>query len=131
MKALHVILGSILAFVSINAILAGVLFLIDPSGVKMGLNLETLSNTPFSSYFIPGIILLVINGFGCMIVATLAFKKHKYAGLLGILIGLILCGWIHIQMIWLVYSWMQTVIFGFGCLSILLGTIIIHKTKSF
>ena len=43
MKASHVILGSILAFVSINAILAGVLFLIDPSGVKMGLNLDEIS----------------------------------------------------------------------------------------
>jgi hypothetical protein len=126
MKALHIILGSILAFVSLNAMLAGVLFLIDPSGVKMGLSLETISNTPFSNYYIPGIILLVIIGFGCLVATTIAFKKNKYTGLLGILIGLILCGWIHIQMIWLAYSWMQTVIFGFGCLSIFLGTLIIY-----
>ncbi len=61
-----------------------------PSGVKMGLSLETISETPFSNYYIPGIILLVINGFGCMLVAILAFKQHKYAGVAGILFGLIL-----------------------------------------
>ena len=130
MKTLHIVLGSILAFVSLNAILAGVLFVIDPSGVKMGLSLEMLSTTPFSNFFIPGMILLIINGFGCVLIAILAFKKHRHTGFAGIMMGLILCSWIHFQMIWLVYSWMQTVIFGLGCVSIFLCTIIVGKTKS-
>ncbi len=128
MKIVHNILGSILVFVSINAIFAGILFLVDISGVKMGLNTEILSKTPFTYFLIPALILLVVNGIGSLYCAILAFKKNRFAGIAGIFMGLILCSWIHIQMIWLPYAWLQTAIFAFGCLSILLGMIIIDKT---
>jgi len=131
MKIVHNILGSIQVFVSINAIIASILFLIDTSGSKMGLNTEILSRTPFTDFLIPALILLVVNGFGSLYSAILAFKQNRFAGIAGIFMGLILCSWIHVQMIWLPYAWLQTAIYVFGCISVLLGMIIIDKTGIF
>jgi len=36
LKIIHIILGAVLVIVFINAIIAGILFLIDTSGSKMG-----------------------------------------------------------------------------------------------
>jgi hypothetical protein len=87
----------LLILTAINATVAGVLFIIDPSGSKMGLTLDYIADSPFRSYLIPGIILLIINGLFNFITALLMIKNKSYSNILVILQGILLMGWIVIQ----------------------------------
>jgi hypothetical protein len=90
---------SLLLLTAINATVAGVLFIMDPSGHKMGMSVSYLKNSPFHSYLIPGIVLLIVNGLLNFIEAFLFFKKKPFASILIIIQGMLLCGWIVIQVI--------------------------------
>jgi len=90
---------SLLILTAINATVAGVLFIIDPSGHKMGMSVSYLKDSQFNSYLIPGIILLIVNGLLNFIAAFFVFKKKPFASLLVIIQGILLCGWIVIQVI--------------------------------
>jgi hypothetical protein len=127
MKILHISLGSLLVFVGLNAVIAGFMFMLDPTGKTMGLPLDVLSKSPFSNYLIPGIILFTVNGLGSFAGAFLAFTKNKYTGVAGAGLGTILCGWILIQVMWIDYSWMQTTIFIVGCIEFILSLLILKK----
>lgn len=49
-------------FLALGAIFGGGMLVIDPSGDLLGLPLSFLEQSPFSSYFIPGIILFIVLG---------------------------------------------------------------------
>jgi hypothetical protein len=90
---------SLLLLTAINATVAGVLFIIDPSGHKMGMSVSYIKNSSFNSYLIPGIVLLTVNGLLNFIAAYFVFKKKPFASLLVIIQGMLLSGWIVIQVI--------------------------------
>ncbi|GCC51771.1 hypothetical protein SanaruYs_20000 [Chryseotalea sanaruensis] len=89
----------LLLLTGINGIIAGILFIVDPTGKKMGMSTSYLSNSPFLNYLIPGITLLIVNGLMNVIVAILTIRKRKYYASLIIVQGLLLSGWIIIQVI--------------------------------
>ena len=90
---------SLTAFTGINAIIAGFLFIIDPSGSKIGLTTDYLQTSPFKNYLIPGIILFTLIGLGCSICAYFIIIKNKYASGLLQCEGVLLTGWILVQMV--------------------------------
>lgn len=87
----------LLLLTAINATVAGVLFIIDPSGDMMGMTAAYIKHSPFSSYLIPGIVLLIMNGLLNFIAAYFAFKKRPFAWSLIVIQGILLSGWIVIQ----------------------------------
>lgn len=87
----------LLLVTGINGIVAGLLFILAPDGSMMGMSTEYLSNAPFSNYLIPGITLFVINGLMNIMAALATIKKHRKFPLLIILQGILLSGWIIIQ----------------------------------
>lgn len=89
----------LLFFTGINAIIAGTLFMIDPTGSKMGMSTAYLSNAPFANFLIPGITLFVVNGLMNVLTAILTLKNYKHFPNLIILQGLLLSVWIIIQVI--------------------------------
>jgi hypothetical protein len=99
LKISRVVSICLLFLTGINAIIAGILFIIDPTGKKMGMSISYLSNSPFPDFLIPGITLFVVNGLMNVIVAILSIKKYKCFPSLIILQGLVLSGWILIQVI--------------------------------
>jgi len=98
-KIVRIISISLLFLTGINAIIAGLLFIIDPSGQKMGMSISYLSHSPFSTFLIPGITLFVVNGLQNIVVAIFCLLKYKYFPNLIIIQGLLLSGWIIIQVI--------------------------------
>jgi hypothetical protein len=90
---------SLLLLTAINAAVAGVLFIIDPSGHGMGMNVSYIKDSPFNSYLIPGIVLLIVNGLLNFIAAYFVFKERPFASLWVIAQGILLIGWIVIQVI--------------------------------
>lgn len=69
----------LLFIVSINALAAEYSFMTDPSGVALGITTAYLKNSaPFKNYFVPGIILFLVNGVLSMTIVTLAVRNHKF-----------------------------------------------------
>ena len=89
----------LLLFTAINAIIAGILFILDPSGQIIGMSIDYLKFSPFSSFLIPGIVLLIVNGILNLGVAIITIQQKPFFPLLTIIQGILLIGWIVIQVL--------------------------------
>ena len=87
----------LLLFVGIGARPAGYNYVTDPSGASMGQTTELLQHSPFTSFLIPGIVLLICNGLFNIVVAIASILKFKYHAPLITAQGAILLGWIGAQ----------------------------------
>jgi hypothetical protein len=123
------ILGGILVFTGLNAVVAGAFFVIDPTGAKMGMGYEYIAKSPFKDFLIPGLTLFLVNGIGSLAGAYLCFAKKPAAGYAGTALGAILCGWIFFQMLWVPFSVLQPVMAGIGVVEAALGLLIIRKQQ--
>lgn len=85
----------------IGAFIGGIPMILYPDGSANGISLSYLQHSPFDSYLIPGVILVVCNGVLSLLVCIGLFfnLRHHAWGVAGQ--GIILCGWIVIQMIML------------------------------
>lgn len=128
MKKYFYILGSLQAFTAIGAIPAGIGYLMDTTGTVMGASPELLANSPLSSFLLPGLFLLFVNGVANLAGAWLSFRKNRYAGHAGALLGIALALWIIIQVAWIsLSSILQPLFLVIGLVNSFLGwKIIIH-----
>ncbi len=85
-------------FVAIAAIPAGLSMIFDTTGNGLGMSPELLVGSPFSTFLTPGIFLLVCLGISNLL---FVFVTSRYEGFGGILMGVILVGWILIQIYWI------------------------------
>ena len=92
---------TIVFFNGIGALASGYLFMSDPSGSRIGLSTDILLNSPFENYFLPGLILFIFNGVFGVITFTLSMINHEKADTFILIQGIILSGWIFIQIIML------------------------------
>ncbi|MCP4196595.1 MAG: hypothetical protein GY762_05535 [Proteobacteria bacterium] len=71
-------LSTVLLFVGIGGILGGMPLVMDPSGAGLGLDLQMLADSPFSTYLIPGIqYLFFIIGFIVLILGAIIRKTIR------------------------------------------------------
>jgi len=98
-KILKVFTISLLFFTAINALIAGALFIADPSGKLMGMTADYLKDAPFNSFLIPGIVLFVVNGVLNVAAGIMTIRNHAAAARFVILQGILLCGWIVVQIL--------------------------------
>jgi hypothetical protein len=77
----------------------GLALVLDPSGQALQMPVEYLRDSPFADYFIPGLILLVVNGVGSLVVAVLAILKARSYPMGVTVIGVALTIWIVVQML--------------------------------
>jgi hypothetical protein len=91
----------LLLFNGLGAFYGGFLLITDPSGSTLQIPLSFLEHSPFRNYLIPGIVLIVVNGFFSFI--TFVTIVRKMAGYYWFIIaqGVLLCGWIIIQVLFL------------------------------
>lgn len=99
MKTVRTLAIILLLFIAINALVAGYLLMIDPSGSKLGLPLSLLRYSPFQDFFIPGIILFTANGLLNLNATLFALLKWKNYPAFIVWQGIILFLWIFIQVI--------------------------------
>ena len=128
-RKLQIALGIIQAFVALGAIPAGFSMIIQPNGSGLGMTTKFLHESPFTNFFIPGLFLFTVNGLANLVVSILTFRKHKYSGKLSLMLGLILVGWIVIQ-VWSTgyISFMQPLFFSIGLVEFVLAYILLKKT---
>lgn len=109
-------------FVGIGAVPAAIGLIGDPTGAALGMDQAWLAGSPFRDFLIPGLFLLVVNGFAQLISGVLAWRRHPLAAWGGMLLGLFLMTWIMIQVAIVGFSWLfHPVYFGLGLLQVWLG----------
>ena len=115
-------LGALEVFIGLTAIVGGFGLVSDPSGTKMDIPLEWLSNSPFTNYFIPGLVLLVVNGVGNFLAGIVTFFRNRYAGNMAVALGAFLGCYIIIE-VWFigVRVFLQPLYFILGVTQLMLG----------
>lgn len=104
---LRIGLGLLLAFLALNAIGGGVYGLLGAKDVPR----EWLDGSPFTSYLIPSVVLLLCVGSAFLIGSTAALFNWRSAWNYTAFAGLIALAWIVTQLSIIGYvSWMQPVI---------------------
>jgi len=98
MKVTNTLLVILLIFLSLSG-LFGILFLIDPSGELVEMPLSLLDKLPIDNFFLPGLYLLIVYGIGSSIIAYGLLRQLFWAPVAGILLGLVLIGWVIGQII--------------------------------
>ncbi|MFO7722078.1 MAG: hypothetical protein R6V49_02545 [Bacteroidales bacterium] len=107
MKLFFRIASMILLLINgLGAFYGGLKLIIDPSGGGLQLPLSYLERSPFSDYLIPGIILLSVNGILSFVAMVLLLLNHRRYPLFLMIQGVLLAGWISIQMLllWMFYA---------------------------
>ena len=102
-KLLSIISIFLLFFTGITASIGGFMLMYDPTGKPLRMNVSLLAGSPFDSFFIPGIILFLFLGFASIIVAFFVINDHSYSTRLIFNQGLVVIGWIIVQIIMVKY----------------------------
>ena len=121
----------LLLITGIAACYGGLSLIVDPTGESLGLSLNQLKFLPYRTYFVPGIILLGINGISSLFVALWVAKKRKHAGILVSLQGIVLTAWILVQFQPVPYYFLQYFFAAGGVLLIAFGIILSNLKFSF
>ena len=99
------ILGLFLIFVAINAFAGGYYGL---TGAK-NIPTQWLTNSPFSNYIIPSLILMIIVGGTSLFAGIAVLKRFRSADIIALTAGAVLMVWLIVEVIIIGYvSWMQT-----------------------
>lgn len=103
-KALQILLGILLAIVAVNAFGGGYYGMTGAEGVP----LELLQGSPFSNYFIPGLILFSVVGGAFLFASVAVFAQFSYAYFASLVAIAIVFIWLVVQISIIGYvSWMQ------------------------
>lgn len=105
------VLAALLLLVGLNGLAGGYYGM---SGAR-SVPVEWLEGSPFSNYFIPGLILFIAVGIFCTISAALLIMRAKSSVSFGKASGILLIAWIVIQMLIIGYvSFLQPLMFFIG-----------------
>lgn len=119
MKTLLFILVS---FIAVTSTLSGLLMISNPNGEIMKLPLSLLDGTPFKNFLIPGILLFTIVGGVNLLALFYNIQRHVNRYNWAIAGGIIISGWIVVQMILIhAVQWLHFLYLGIGIFIILLA----------
>jgi hypothetical protein len=121
-KLLRYSLGSLLLFVALNAFGGGYYGM---SGAE-AIPLAWLEGSMLNSYFIPGLILFVCVGGPAFLAGIAVLRKHRIAGKAAFLSGLVIVGWIVVQLVIIGYvSWLQPFILLLAIIIVILALLLL------
>ena len=121
-KGLVTGLGVLQVLIGLGAVGGGLALVLEPSGSNLGIPLEVLKSSPFLTFLVPGIVLLIVNGFGSLVGATASFTRYWCAGEIAIALGLFLVAWIMFQVYWFAaFHWFHALYLSIGLLELVLG----------
>lgn len=100
-------LAGLLLFNGVGAVGGGIALLTD----NIGLPLSLLDGTPFSTYVIPGWILLVVVGGSSIAASFLVWRMSRFSVEASVAAGLILLGWITTEFVMIPGAWMPQLLY--------------------
>lgn len=109
-------------FIAVGAVFGGGQFILAPDGHLIGISVSVLANSPFSSFFIPGLVLFAVIGLGPIAAAILSYRRPRVAPIAAGLVGFILMGWVTVEMVMLAgptsLLWAVYLVLGAGLASL-------------
>lgn len=107
----------LVSFVTLTALPMGLMMMYEPDGSALGLSTDILSRTPFGSFFIPGLILALVIGGGCLMGLFLLINQSPRSYKLTMFNGILLIGWTIGQLLFTsYYHWIQGIYLVAGIL---------------
>ena len=120
------LLGGLLAFGALNAVAGGYYGLSGAEGVP----LELLEGSPFRSYYVPSLILLVVVGGSFLFAAIAVLARSRIARISALGAGVVVLVWIAAQVSIIGYvSWMQPVTAIGGVLILLMSWLLPRESN--
>jgi len=120
----------LLIFTGLNALISGALFMADPSGKLMGMSKDYLLHSPFRTFLFPGIVLFLVNGLMNIMASVYTLKNHPLSFKFIVLQGILLSGWIVLQVIMVRdFNMLHGIMLGIGVLLMACG-LFIHSIAS-
>lgn len=114
-----------------SALISGLSFITDPSGNGIGMHVNYLSESPFRSYLVPGILLFVFNGILNIACAMFAIQKFRQAPGFIAFQGWMLMVWIVVQVAMLqTFNLLHALCLAIG-LFLLYAAVFLRKQTSF
>ena len=120
-KFIAYFLGVLQAFIGLTAIAGGIRLVSNPNGIP-DFPIEWLSNSPFTNYFISGLVLLIVIGFGNVVAGTITFLRKRYSVSIAVVLGTFLILYMAIE-VWFVglRNFLQPLYFILGVVVLILG----------
>ena len=101
---IRLVLGTLLAFLALNAFGGGIYGILGAEGVPTAL----LRGSPFGSYLIPSLILFVVVGGSMLAASILIFRRWRHAQWAVVVSMGIVFVWLAVQVMIIGYtSWLQ------------------------
>ncbi len=126
-------LGVFQTLIGLSAVAGGVGLAMDPTGASLGMSTAWLDGSPFPNFLIPGLFLLSVNGIGTLAGALLTLRAYRYAGEVAALLGVVMMGWITIQVLVISggagISWLQPFYFVVGLVELGLGLLLRQRMR--
>lgn len=119
----------LLLFNGSGALFGGWSLMTDSSGKALGLELAFLDHSPFNNYFIPGVVLFVCNGvFSFIVIAAIFFRSSYYSRLIAAQ-GVILAGWLIIQILLIQIIYYLHFVLGATAIGLIICGLLLDKIK--
>ena len=91
----------LMLFQRLSGLFGGIALVIDPSGELLQMPLSMLAGSPFNTFLIPGIILLIILGIFPMVIFYGLWKRTNWAWSGALMVSVALIIWIGVE-IWMI-----------------------------
>ena len=112
----------VLLFLGITSVIGAVPMLRDPHGSPLSMPQSLLAYSPFHSYLVPGLVLLVCNGLLSLIIFVAVLKRQKRYGQWIFVQGIILAVWLLVEIAVLRFViWPHWFYGGVACLLLICG----------
>ncbi|MBL0272907.1 MAG: hypothetical protein IPQ06_07490 [Chitinophagaceae bacterium] len=116
------ILFVLVSFIAMTALLSGIIMVSDPGGKILNLSPDLLEGTSFSDFRIPGLLLAILVGGINLLAVFFNLMRHPTRYNWALAGGLVVSGWIIIQMILIgTYHWLHAFYGVIGILIILIA----------
>jgi len=117
-----------LAFLGISSIAGAVPLILDPSGGLLRMPSSFLQHSPFRSFLIPGIILMVANGLLSLAILVAVIRKVNGYGRWVAFQGCVIFGWITVEVLMIrLVHWAHFVYWGVGIVLFVAGLAIMRS----
>lgn len=93
------LLATLCLIVGVTAVLGGLALVLRPDGSLLQMPLSYLDHAFFADFLVPGILLLVVVGFGHVFAGALVLRRSEHADLAALIAGGVLTLWIVAEML--------------------------------
>lgn len=131
MKVFRILSVVLFLFIGIGACAGGLAAVLNPQS-PLGIPLDVLKYSPFRSYLIPGLFLLIVLGLGNIFSFIISRLVDEALGYLSCFTGAVLCLWLIIQCLFMRdIAALHIIFFVFGVIQGLAGLGVLFCKKQF